>query len=168
VLSDSTAGRLQWASALLPRVLVDAEARRQQRETTDSAVLGITTGLCQLDHLLGGLNEGLYLLAGPPDMGKTTLTLQLATAATRDVPVVVVTFEHASQNLTLRQHGRVGSGSPGGGDCPCEFCPSVAGPHFRRCLGPPRPTRLGVARSQTGSYQHADSSRDMRHTSAHQ
>ena len=61
-----------------------------------SAVLGVPTGLAQLDNLLGGLNEGLYLLAGPPGMGKTTLALQLAAAATKDVPVVVVTFEHAS------------------------------------------------------------------------
>ena len=35
-------------------------------------------------------------------MGKTTLALQLAAAATRDVPVVVVTFEHAPENLTLK------------------------------------------------------------------
>jgi len=65
-------------------------------------VLGVPTGLAQLDNLLGGLNEGLDLLAGPPGMGKTTLALQLAAAATRDVPVVVVTFEHTSQNLTLK------------------------------------------------------------------
>ncbi len=65
-------------------------------------MLGVPTGLAQLDNLLGGLNEGLDLLAGPPGMGKTTLALQLAAAATRDVPVVVVTFEHTSQNLTLK------------------------------------------------------------------
>src|ERR671934_2953147 len=35
-------------------------------------------------------------------MGKTTLALQVAAAATRDVPVVVVTFEHAPANLTLK------------------------------------------------------------------
>jgi replicative DNA helicase len=63
-LRDTTAGRLQWASALLPQVLADAEARRLQRETTGSAVLGVPTGLAQLDGLLGGLNEGLHLLAG--------------------------------------------------------------------------------------------------------
>ena len=101
-LQDTTAGRLQWASTLLPRVLADAEARRLQREATGSAVLGVPTGLAQFDSLLGGLNEGLYLLAGPPGMGKTTLALQLAVAATRDVPVVVVTFEHAPENLTLK------------------------------------------------------------------
>src|SRR6266446_8140346 len=101
-LRGTTAGRLQWASALLPEILADAEARRLQRETTGSAVLGVPTGFGQLDNLLGGLNEGLYLLAGPPGMGKTTLALQLAAAAAKDVPVVVVTFEHAPANLTLK------------------------------------------------------------------
>ena len=56
----------------------------------------------ELPNLLGGFNDGLYLLAGPPGMGKTTLALQLAAAATREVPVVVVTFEHAPENLTLK------------------------------------------------------------------
>jgi len=102
VLRGSLTGSLQWASALLPQVLADAEARRLQREETGSAVLGVTTGLSQLDSVLGGLNEGLHLLAGPPGMGKTTLALQVAAAATRDVPVVVVTFEHAPANLTLK------------------------------------------------------------------
>ncbi|HEY7494229.1 MAG TPA: DnaB-like helicase C-terminal domain-containing protein, partial [Candidatus Tectomicrobia bacterium] len=101
-LRDTTAGRLQWASVLIPQVLADAESRRRQREETGSAVLGVTTGLTQLDHILGGLSEGLYLLAGPPGMGKTTLALQVAAAATKDVPVVVVTFEHAPTNLTLK------------------------------------------------------------------
>src|SRR5919198_3684994 len=101
-LRHTTAGRLQWASTLLPQVLADAEARRLQREATGSAVLGVPTGLAPLDNLLGGLNEGLYLLAGAPGMGKTTLALQIAAAATTDVPVVVVTFEHAPANLTLK------------------------------------------------------------------
>src|SRR6266849_3524560 len=79
-LRDTTAGRLQWASA----------------------VLGVPTGFAQLDSMLGGLNEGLYLLAGSPGMGKTTLALQMAAAATTDVPMVVVTFEHAPANLTLK------------------------------------------------------------------
>jgi replicative DNA helicase len=35
-------------------------------------------------------------------MGETTLALQLAVAATKEVPVVVVTFEHAPANLTLK------------------------------------------------------------------
>jgi replicative DNA helicase len=84
-MRSTDTGRLQWASALLLQVLADAEARRLQREATGSAVLGVPTGLAQLDNLLGGLTEGLYLLAGAPGMGKTTLALQLAAAATKDV-----------------------------------------------------------------------------------
>ncbi len=102
-LRDPTAGHLQWARTRLPQVLADAEARRLQREATGSAVLGVPTGLAPLDHLLGGLTDGLHLLAGAPGMGKTTLALQSAAAATKDVPVVVVTFEHAPENLTLKR-----------------------------------------------------------------
>jgi replicative DNA helicase len=101
-LRRTEAGHLQWASTLLPQVLAEAEARRLQREATGSAVLGVPTGLVPLDSLLGGLNEGLHLLAGPPGMGKTTLGLQIAAAATQEVPVVAVTFEHAPANLTLK------------------------------------------------------------------
>ncbi len=53
-LRAADAGRLQWASALLPQVLADAEARRRQREETGTAVLGVTTGLVHLDVLLAG------------------------------------------------------------------------------------------------------------------
>ena len=43
----------------------------------------------------------MYLLAGPPGVGKTTLALQLTAAATQEAPVVVVTFEHGLAHLTL-------------------------------------------------------------------
>ena len=70
-------------------------SRRPTRDATGSTVPGVTTALIQCNNLLGGF-------AGAPGMGKTTLALQLAAAATADVPVVVVTFEHASANLTLK------------------------------------------------------------------
>ena len=96
-LRNTTAGRLQWTSALLPQVLADAEARRLQRKATGSAVLGVPTGLAQLDHLLGGLTEGLYLLAGPPGMGKTTMALQIASLppiGVLDIPDVIRSTRH--------------------------------------------------------------------------
>jgi replicative DNA helicase len=60
----------QCAAAAGPR---GRGALRLQRETTDSAVLGVPTGAAQLDSLLGCFTTGLDLLAGPPGMGKTTL-----------------------------------------------------------------------------------------------
>jgi replicative DNA helicase len=60
----------QCAAAAGPR---GRGALRLQRETTDSAVLGVPTGAAQLDSLLGCFTAGLDLLAGPPGMGKTTL-----------------------------------------------------------------------------------------------
>src|SRR5438552_18233667 len=48
-LHNSTAGRLQWASALLPQALANAEARYLQRKPTGSTVRGVPKGLAQLD-----------------------------------------------------------------------------------------------------------------------
>src|SRR2546428_4553907 len=111
-MRETAAGRLQWASDLVPQVLAAADARRQQREQTGKAVLGVSTGLTGLDEVLNGLTEGLYLLAGPPGLGKTTLALQLATHATRDVPVVFVTFENAPASLTLKALCAAGGVNP--------------------------------------------------------
>ena len=59
-IRETAAGRLQWASDLVPEVLAAANARRQQREQTGKAVLGVSTGLTGLDEVLNGLTEGLY------------------------------------------------------------------------------------------------------------
>ena len=59
-IRETAAGRLQWASDLVPEVLAAADARRQQREQTGKAVLGVSTGLTGLDEVLNGLTEGLY------------------------------------------------------------------------------------------------------------
>jgi replicative DNA helicase len=102
-LRKSAAGQLQWVWALVPQVLEAAEARRRHREQTGTTVLGVPTGLPQLDTLLNGLGDGLlHLLGGPPGMGKTTLALQIATAAAHTIPVVFVTFEDSAANLTLK------------------------------------------------------------------
>src|SRR5262249_62191115 len=52
VVSFHNLNGYQWASALLPQVLADAEARCLQREATGNAVLGVPTGLAQLDNIL--------------------------------------------------------------------------------------------------------------------
>lgn len=101
-LREQEAGRLLWASDLMTQVLADADERRRQREDTGRPVMGLPTGLPQLDTLIGGLTTGLFILAGAPGSGKTTMALQMASAASREVPVVYVTFENSPSSLTLK------------------------------------------------------------------
>jgi replicative DNA helicase len=90
------------ASELVRAVLTDAQARREQRQATGSAVLGLTTGLPRVDGLLCGLSRGLYLLAGAPGVGKTTLALQMALHAAREAPVLYLTFENSPGSLLTK------------------------------------------------------------------
>jgi replicative DNA helicase len=92
--------QLVWASDLIGDFLHDAAERLRMRQETGSPVLGLPTGIPRLDAILGGLDQGLTLLAGAPGAGKTSLSLQLAqTAAAGGYPVVYVTFENSRKNL---------------------------------------------------------------------
>jgi replicative DNA helicase len=95
-------GQLVWATQLLPDVLRDAEQRWQAHEATGQTIRGVSTGLPELDKCLGGLESGLILLGGGPGVGKTTLAVQLASAATQHAVALVVTFENSPMNLTLK------------------------------------------------------------------
>ncbi|MEZ5920453.1 MAG: replicative DNA helicase [Parvularculaceae bacterium] len=58
--------------------LADAAVKR------DGGLAGITTGLRDLDHTLGGLHPSdLIILAGRPSMGKTSLAVNMAVNASR-------------------------------------------------------------------------------------
>lgn len=99
-LGESRSGSLQWGPALAQQYLSLADARRQYREVHGTSIVGVPTGLRKLDELLNGLGTGLYILAGAPGVGKTTLAMQLALqAAKRRVPVVYVTYENSPANL---------------------------------------------------------------------
>jgi len=87
---------------LLRQLIEDTQARHEQRAATGKAVLGLQTGVPRLDGLLSGLNRGLYLLAGPPGMGKTTFALQTALHVAREAPVVYASFENSASNLLLK------------------------------------------------------------------
>ena len=101
---ESVEGGLRhlWAADHLPDVLQDAQQRRQQREETGEAVLGLRTGIPLLDGMLCGLSSGLYLLAGGPGVGKTTLALQIAAHVAREAPVVYVSFENSASSLVTK------------------------------------------------------------------
>ena len=119
--------------------LADAEAR--QREQTGKAVMGISSGLPRFDEMTNGLSAALYVLAGGPEMGKTTMAVQMVVhAASQGVPVVYVSYENSPSNIVLKAisaRARVAASAVERGyRRPCEVarcgvrapvCPSTSG-----------------------------------------
>jgi replicative DNA helicase len=74
-----------------------------KRET--HALLGLATGLRDLDEKTGGLQKSdLIIVAGRPSMGKTTLVLNFASNAARDENAVVAVFslEMSKEQLAIK------------------------------------------------------------------
>lgn len=77
----------------------------------DSQIVGVTTGLTDMDKWLGGLHPSdLLILAGRPSMGKTTLATNIAFNAARaslkkeggGAPVAFFSLEMSSEQLASR------------------------------------------------------------------
>lgn len=77
----------------------------------DSQVVGVTTGLTDLDRMLGGLHPSdLLILAGRPSMGKTGLAANIAFNAalakmkgeTSGAPVLFFSLEMSAEQLATR------------------------------------------------------------------
>lgn len=96
-------GRATYASDLVPDVVANARERWDARKDTGKAVMGIPSGIKELDEITGGWEEGLALLAAGPGVGKTTTAAQMAKAAAAEgVPVIFATFENSPANLVLK------------------------------------------------------------------
>lgn len=65
---------------------------------------GFPTGLPTLDKAMGGLQEGLHILAAEPGAGKTALALNFAraTAIQHRLPVVYASFDETPERLVLK------------------------------------------------------------------
>lgn len=76
----------------------------------DSHIVGTTTGLVDIDKLLGGLHPSdLIILAGRPSMGKTSLATNIAFNAALEVKnasVVFFSLEMSGEQLALRILGQ--------------------------------------------------------------
>jgi len=82
--------------------LTQIEASRQAR--LDGRMVGVTTGLIDLDKATGGLRRSdLIILAGRPSQGKTGLALNIAVnAAKAGNAVLFASLEMSHEQLTLR------------------------------------------------------------------
>ena len=85
---------------VLSQSLKNAEAALKR----DGSMVGISTGLIDLDKLLGGLAPSdLIVLAGRPGMGKTALATNIAFSAARDgASVAFFSLEMSSDQLATR------------------------------------------------------------------
>jgi replicative DNA helicase len=101
-IKETQYGTLRWANEVLLEVLANAEETVSKREQTGKPVMGLATSIRTLDDILNGLNVGLYLLAGGPGMGKTSLAMQIASTVAKNHSVVYITFENSPANLVLK------------------------------------------------------------------
>src|SRR5262245_62525291 len=88
---------------LLAREPHGAKPRRLAEIDAD-AVPRLSTGIAELDRVLGGglVPGSVVLLAGEPGVGKSTLALQLAAGGRRSRPVLYVAGEESPEQVRLR------------------------------------------------------------------
>jgi replicative DNA helicase len=80
----ATAGQPESGFQPFSRSLISAIAQAEAAHKRDSKLSGVTTGLRDLDHKLGGLHRSdLVILAGRPSMGKTALATNIGFNAAR-------------------------------------------------------------------------------------
>lgn len=123
-LISSDAKESQSIRDILPRVVDSLDARF----TAGGKLIGLSTGLGDLDDLLGGIRApDLIILAARPSMGKTALAMQIAThAAMTGENVMVFSLEMSAEQLTERQlsaasnvfYSKIMSGNLSDGDWP--------------------------------------------------
>lgn len=74
--------RKEEGYAPAPDVVADTMVEIEQMLANRGALPGISTGFPELDAMMGGLRRGnLYLIAGRPSMGKTSMMLNVAAEA---------------------------------------------------------------------------------------
>jgi replicative DNA helicase len=79
------------------------------RRTDGRAWLGLDCGFRHLNEVLNGLTDGVFILAGAPTCGKTTLAKQIAdhVAAVEKVPVLFWSFEQSKEELRIKSLARL-------------------------------------------------------------
>ena len=90
---------------LTPMERVSRFGDHLDRVAGGKANIFVPTGYRDLDNILGGgmLSSGMYILAGRPGMGKTTLALNIACRVAQNIgPVLFVSLEMDHEQLTAK------------------------------------------------------------------
>jgi len=83
--------------------LQEAFDRLDSLHKGDGSLRGTTTGFIDLDNMTGGLQKSnLVILAARPSFGKTSLALDIARNAARDIPVGIFSLEMSKDDIIDR------------------------------------------------------------------
>ena len=94
--TNTVTDNVEHASKFLLRTI-------EQIPKHSSELLGVDTGLYDLNKVTGGLKQSdLIILAARPSMGKTALALNIATAAAKSNPVLMFSLEMSKEQLGHR------------------------------------------------------------------
>lgn len=74
----------------------------QSRIESGGTYKGLTVGIREIDEVLMGIRAGLYILAGRPGTGKTTLGIKLIQEASKVAPALMISLEMPKEQLYER------------------------------------------------------------------
>lgn len=96
-IGDTRRSQCAEAKSLLPDIFEQIDKRRE------GGVTGIESGFVQVDETLYGFQEGYYVLAGRPSMGKTALAMNICeNMALRGIKAGFFSLEMSKEQLVER------------------------------------------------------------------
>jgi DNA repair protein RadA/Sms len=103
----------QRSVARRPALAMPGPAPSALAELASSNPIRLQTGMAELDRVLGGglIPGSVTLLGGEPGIGKSTLLLQLANHASRDIPTLYLSAEESAAQIGVRAR-RLGVAAP--------------------------------------------------------
>jgi replicative DNA helicase len=106
--TEGEADRVYTTAELVKPAIATIEDRYHAK----GALPGLSTGLDNLDGLIGGLQpRKLYYIGARPSQGKSAILLNMATtvAVKHDMPVGIISAESSKEELVLRDFANLGN-----------------------------------------------------------